>query len=162
MFLDRGREGRCVRMKRKMRVLSDVASIFGFYLGFAVTSECPVIASDTALGKSCMISRTIRAEPPLDPKASPFGIGDWYVNSDRSIWVRHLEMGSWQEDEGALDPSAGSTLVVSGRRLDANAPPLEWHQPCCYPTGFQVGMLRFPTEGCWGVTEEAQPRSYAL
>jgi len=78
-------------MKRKMRVLSDVASIFGFYLGFAVTSECPVIASDTALGKSCMISRTIRAEPPLDPKASPFGIGDWYVNSDRSIWVRHLE-----------------------------------------------------------------------
>lgn len=27
--------------------------------------------------------------------------------------------------------------------------------PCCYPTGFQVAGLYFPTGGCWEVTATA-------
>ena len=49
----------------------------------------------------------------------------------------------------------GTELKVSGHRLDADAPPLRADIPCCYPTGFQVTGLYFPTEGCWEVTAEA-------
>ena len=50
---------------------------------------------------------------------------------------------------------AGATLKITGRRLDASAPPLEAHVPCCYPTRFQSSGLFFPTEGCWQVTAQA-------
>jgi hypothetical protein len=53
----------------------------------------------------------------------------------------------------------GSDLVVSGRRLDAEAPPLQALIPCCYPTGFQVTGLYFPTEGCWEVEGRAGKHS---
>jgi len=45
--------------------------------------------------------------------------------------------------------------VIGGRRLDANAPPVEAHIPCCYPAGFQIVALFFPTEGCWEVTAKS-------
>jgi hypothetical protein len=45
------------------------------------------------------------------------------------------------------------TLRIEGRRLDADAPPLRAHVPCCYgDTGFQATALIFPTPGCWEVT----------
>jgi len=49
----------------------------------------------------------------------------------------------------------GTQLVISGRRLDASAPPVEAHIPCCYGSGFQIVGLHFPTEGCWEVTASA-------
>jgi hypothetical protein len=45
------------------------------------------------------------------------------------------------------------SLTISGRRLDAPAPPLEAVIPSGYGgTGFQASALIFPTEGCWEVT----------
>jgi hypothetical protein len=49
----------------------------------------------------------------------------------------------------------GTELVITGRRLDAEAAPLEASIPCCYPTGFQATGLTFPIEGCWEVTAQA-------
>jgi hypothetical protein len=43
-------------------------------------------------------------------------------------------------------------LRISGRRLDADAPPLRSDVPDYGPTGFQPTALIFPTEGCWEVT----------
>ena len=42
---------------------------------------------------------------------------------------------------------------VSGRRLDASAPPLTADVPTGYGSiGFQPSGIHFPTEGCWEVT----------
>lgn len=44
-------------------------------------------------------------------------------------------------------------LTITGKRLDAPAPPLRADVPDGYgDTGFQATALIFPTEGCWQVT----------
>lgn len=106
----------------------------------------------------CPATETIRAEPPRDPNADAFGMGTWYTNADRTIWAG-LGVGSWVAGKEGnkviwIRPQ-GSQLEVTGRRLDADAPPLSASIPCCYPTGFQVTGLFFPTEGCWEVTGKA-------
>jgi hypothetical protein len=47
-------------------------------------------------------------------------------------------------------------LTISGRRIDANAPPLGAYIPHGYgDSGFQATSLIFPTPGCWEVTGRA-------
>jgi hypothetical protein len=44
-------------------------------------------------------------------------------------------------------------LTITGRRLDADAPPARAWIPSGYgPTGFQSSAVIFPTAGCWIVT----------
>ncbi|HYN88459.1 MAG TPA: hypothetical protein VER55_08005, partial [Ardenticatenaceae bacterium] len=101
-------------------------------------------------------------QPPKDPNADPFGFGDWYINADRTLWVGLLEEQMWRAggEKVIWIRPAGSQLVITGHRLDAVAPPVHADIPCCYPTGFQVTGLTFPTEGCWEVT--ARTEEYEL
>ncbi|MBI4483752.1 MAG: hypothetical protein HY652_12805 [Acidobacteria bacterium] len=90
--------------------------------------------------------------------ADPFGPGPWYINADRAIWAGP-GAGSWVSGKKGnkviwIRPQ-GTQLQVTGRRLDAGAPPLKARIPCCYPTGFQVTGLFFPTPGCREVIAEA-------
>lgn len=64
------------------------------------------------------------------------------INPDGSI---HAKYGWWR---------AGTRpgLKISGRRLDAPAPPLRASIPDGYYGGFQATGLTFPTVGCWRVT----------
>jgi hypothetical protein len=56
---------------------------------------------------------------------------------------------------------AAGELSITGRRLDAEVPPLEAIVPSGYgQTGFQVSGLIFSTPGCWEVTGHAG--GYAL
>ena len=107
---------------------------------------------------ACVATEAIRAEPPRDPNADPFGVGPWYVNADRTIWA------GWQAVRLVAGPKGnkvlwirpqGTQLTISGRRLDANAAPAKATIPCCYPTGFQASRLAFPTEGCWQISAKA-------
>ena len=116
----------------------------------------PAKTHTNSSSSQCAVSKTIRAEPARDPNASPFGYQDWYVNADRSIWVAKQP---WQAGAGGnkviwIRP-AGTQLVISGKRLDAASSPLRADAPCCYPTGFQVTGLYFPTPGCWEITAKA-------
>jgi hypothetical protein len=119
----------------------------------------PGLQSEAAKTKSeCQVTEPIRAEPPQDPNADPFGSGPWYVNADRRIWAGwdavRMEAGEKGNKVLWIRPQ-GTQLTVSGRRLDADAPPPKASIPCCYPTGFQASGLAFPTEGCWEVTAKA-------
>jgi hypothetical protein len=63
------------------------------------------------------------------------------INDDGSI---DAKVGWWRAGDGMIK--------ITGRRLDASAPPLEAHVPCCYSKGFQATGLAFATAGCWRVT----------
>jgi hypothetical protein len=54
-------------------------------------------------------------------------------------------------------------LRISGRRLDASAPPLRSDVPDGYGvTGFQASGVIFPTGGCWRITGTAGPTSLSF
>jgi hypothetical protein len=68
--------------------------------------------------------------------------GPEYVAEDGSVGMK---FGWWR--------AAPGKLVITGRRLDAPAPPARGIAPDGYgDTGFQASGVEFPTEGCWEVT----------
>src|SRR5712692_4188940 len=95
----------------------------------------------------CPVSKTIKDEPPKQPDVT-LGLAEWYVNADRTIWVAR---NPWQAGGNKviwIRPS-GTKLVITGRRLDAQAPPPRATPDRGYPGGFTVTFLYFPTSGCW-------------
>jgi hypothetical protein len=68
--------------------------------------------------------------------------GPEFVAADGSVGMK---FGWWRAVEG--------DLRITGRRLDAPAPPLRASVPDGYGrAGFQASGVDFPTEGCWEVT----------
>ncbi|NOH01544.1 MAG: hypothetical protein HND47_06025 [Chloroflexi bacterium] len=122
------------------------------------------LLSGCAAKNNCPVSEPVWVKPPVDAAVmNPPEYGYYFVNEDSSImasawWVEPhkdyplvLEEGikvGWFRPEGA-------ELVITGKRLDADAPALEAHIPCCYPTRFQATGLYFPSEGCWEVNAKA-------
>jgi hypothetical protein len=103
---------------------------------------------------TCAVTEPIRAEPPRDPNADPFGTGPWYVNADRSIWAGGdaVRMVAGEKgNKGLWIRPQGTKLMIFGRRLDGEAPPPKARIPCCFPTGFQASGLTFSTQGCWEI-----------
>lgn len=117
----------------------------------------PTPTSLPPAGDKCPTTLAVEDQPPDDPHADSFGFGLWFINADRTMWA-YLD-GGWAAGKDGnkviwIRP-AGTQLLVSGRRLDGEAPPLRADIPCCYTTGFQVTGLYFPTGGCWEVAAEA-------
>lgn len=129
----------------------------------AVTFTVLTILSTACSPAVCPASEPVRLTPPDDEAVSnPPTQGYYFANEDNSI----LASAWWvTEDAPEYDPSqgikvgwfrpAGETLVITGRRLDGSAPPLQVEIPCCYPTRFQATGLYFPTSGCWEITATA-------
>jgi hypothetical protein len=68
--------------------------------------------------------------------------GPELVAKDGSIGMK---FGWWR--------SAAGKLQITGRRLDASAPPARGVVPDGYgATGFQASGVEFPTAGCWEIT----------
>lgn len=112
----------------------------------------------------CAVTEPEWAKPPEDAAVQdPPAFDYYYVNRDRSMWASAWWVGQperdlrWSEEGvkvGWFRP-AGAALQITGRRLDAEAPPLRSEASCCYPTRFQASDLYFPTPGCWQVTARA-------
>ena len=101
---------------------------------------------------------------PSDSHDQFFGWGSSYGNG--RLWVG----GLWPDGVIAADPrfvdkdgrvgmkfgwwhTEAGKLAISGRRLDAPAPPAIGDVPDGYgATGFQASGVTFPTEGCWEIT----------
>jgi hypothetical protein len=111
----------------------------------------------------CPRTRPSTGPPEVSPDAF-FGWGASYGNGE--LWVGGLGPDGviaagpdFVEPDGAVGMkfgwwrAASGDLRISGRRLDATAPPLRGDVPDGYgPTGFQASGVHFPTEGCWEVT----------
>lgn len=114
--------------------------------------------------KACPVTEPIWIKPPEDSAVGGIPeVGYYYVNVDLSIWASawwtgqeedYLRAGEDGIKVGWFRP-AGAELEIGGRRIDAEAAPLDTDIPCCYPTQFQATGLYFPAEGCWEVTAKA-------
>ena len=132
----------------------------------------PIVSSiQTPSANACSLTEPTWAKPPEDSAVqNPPAYGYYFINEDSSIWAsawwtkqdeNYLRAGEEGIKVGWFRP-AGATLEVTGQRLDAQAPPLEFHAPCCYPTRFQASGLGFPTPGCWEVTARAEDRNLSF
>jgi hypothetical protein len=106
---------------------------------------------------ACPVTKPVLDEPPNDPKASPFGLGEWYVSDDRAIWFPRQAWRAGTDNKVILIRPAGVRLAISGRPLDGPAPPLKLSDGVSeYPgSTFEVIGMTFPAEGCWEVTAKA-------
>lgn len=134
-------------MRLSFRLSTSFLLIAVFLISCTGTEKCPVTEPSWVI-------------PPEDSAVqNPPAYGYYFVNEDSSIlasawWTEHeeypLRAGGEGNKVGWFRP-AGAELEITGNRLDGQAPPLEAHVPCCYPTRFQATGLYFPTEGCWKV-----------
>ena len=125
----------------------------------------------STLADTCPVTKPLWLKPPDDPAVQdPPGYGYYYSNQDQSLlasawWTgeqeSYLRAGKDGVKVGWFRP-AGALLEIRGQRLDGQAPPLEAHVPCCYPTQFQATGLIFPTEGCWEVSAKAAESELAF
>jgi len=122
------------------------------------------VGCSSAPTNECPVTEPVWIKPPDDSAVSNEPVfGYYYVNEDQSIltsaWWKEQDINYLRVHEDGLKMGwfrpTGTELQITGRRLDGDAPPLESHVPCCYPTRFQATSLYFPTEGCWEVTAKA-------
>jgi hypothetical protein len=145
-----------------MTLFNRIFRVLLVVLGLAACSSTQAVGSASA--NACLLTAPLRIKPPEDSAVpDPPAYNDYFVNEDRSIWAS----ASWAtQAEPGLNVSkewikvgwfrpAGAELVITGKRLDGNASPLEAEAGCCYPTRFQASGLYFPTEGCWKVIARA-------
>lgn len=128
------------------------------------SSKSTLATVTSSSSDTCPVTEPAWIKPPEDSAVqNPPAHGYYYVNEDSSIWASAwwtgqeeypLRAGEGGNKVGWFRPE-GAELEITGQRLDAQAPPLEAHVPCCYPTRFQATGLYFPTEGCWEVTAKA-------
>lgn len=115
-----------------------------------------------SVASACPATKSVRATPPKDPNADPFGSGPWYVNADRSIWAGwdavRMRAGERGNKVLWIRPS-GTELLISARRLDGTSGKFNASVPCCYPTGFQASGLYFSDPGCWEISAKAAASS---
>ncbi|MDX6439498.1 MAG: hypothetical protein QOF45_2081 [Gaiellaceae bacterium] len=109
---------------------------------------------------------TVVRRPVPDPAQHSFNYGNATIRvslfpKNGRLVAGRLPGGGWRatiNEDGSIDAKfgwwrAGSGKIrITGRRLDAPAPPLRAHVPDGYETGFQATGLTFPTTGCWRVT----------
>lgn len=129
------------------------------------SSKSTLATVTSSSSAACPVTEPAWVKPPEDSAVqNPPAHGYYYVNEDSSIWSSAwwtgeeeypLRAGEEQGNKVGWFRPAGAKLEITGQRLDAQAPPLEAHVPCCYPTRFQATGIYFPTEGCWEVTAKA-------
>jgi hypothetical protein len=121
----------------------------------------PVTLADA---KDCRTTIPEAGGPPGVTAAQFFGYGASHGNG--KLWVGGLWPGGvidagpeFVQPDGSVDMKFGwwrvvpGKLRITGRRLDAPAPPLRGLAPDGYgDRGFQASGVMFPTEGCWEVT----------
>jgi hypothetical protein len=108
--------------------------------------------------------------PVTIPHRAPDPPGEKLFGSGSAAWNGNLFVGGlWPNGTVAFQPNPDGSismkfgwyrtgtlrgkLTITGRRLDAQAPPLGASIPSGYSdTGFQASGVIFPTEGCWEVT----------
>jgi len=131
------------------------------------TTEPPVTAPPRPVTRAdaarCPVTKPGKGPSDVSP-ADFFGWDSSYGNG--KLWVGGLWPGGvlavdskFVDERGAVNMKFGwwrktsGKLRITGRRIDAAAPPARGEAPDGYgPSGFQASGVIFPTEGCWEIT----------
>ena len=128
-----------------------------------MVAAAPTPAKSTS---SCAVT-DVRGRRPPDPATPSFNYGNAVIRvalqpRNGRLVAGRLGGGGGERatinEDGSIDAKfgwwrAGSGKIrISGKRLDAAAPPLRAHVPSGYGRGFQATGLTFPTTGCWRIT----------
>jgi hypothetical protein len=127
--------------------------------------ESPTITDAASSGglATCPVTLPIGAaasgqERPFASSALAFGNSQLWVVPIQQDGVIRADSRSIESD-GSISQKlvwwriTRGTLTISGRRLDASAPPLRADVPDGYgSSGLQASGVFFPTEGCWEIT----------
>jgi hypothetical protein len=105
------------------------------------------------VSRACPETPRSPALPP-DPTAAS-GATLWFVNAAHGLWAAADYRYTVGETKVLWGKPPGTALTVTGRRLDAAAPPLTASVPDGYPGGFQASGLSFSDIGCWEVDAAA-------
>ncbi len=108
----------------------------------------------TGQSENCPVSTPAVATPPDSDYRDPFPYGEYFVSADKKLWVDATEWRQGRTKYPWVKPF-GSELVVQGRRLDADAPPLWVEIAPDYPRDFQPSFITIPTAGCWEIEARA-------
>ena len=117
------------------------------------------VAERPAWMAACPVTKAVLDEPERDPKASPFGFGEWFISQDHKIWFPRQDWRAGQGNKVILIRPAGKRLDITGKRIDAAGPAVHIRPgdfASDYPgSTYEVIGLTFPTEGCWEITAKA-------
>jgi hypothetical protein len=130
----------------------------------AATSTTPSSGRRLTVADAATCPVTKPGKAPAEIGDQLFGAAEAFGNSD--LWVGGLGPDGvipadsrFVESDGSIGWKFGwwrvvsGTLTITGRRLDASAPPLRASVPDGYgPQGFQASGVHFSTEGCWEVS----------
>ena len=127
----------------------------GLLITFVIFTVLTIQQAPASQAIDCRTTASIRAEPPQNPDADPFGDGPWFINGDRTIWAWAGPSG-WQSSATGIKVlwirPEGKNLTIAGRRLDEPAPPLSVEVPNGYPRSFQPTRLMIRSPGCWQIS----------
>jgi hypothetical protein len=130
-----------------------------------VTGPSSLSASPFTLADAATCPSTRPSGPAVAGQERPIGSSDLAFGNSH-LWVVPVQKnGVIHADPRSIEPDGSigqkylwwritaGTLAITGRRLDAPAPPLRASIPDGYgSTGLQASGVYFPTEGCWEIT----------
>jgi hypothetical protein len=169
-----GSQESAFRVETSLMKRSPISVLLGFTLvacapvtptGRPMSIESPTITANATFGNmaTCPVTLPIGAAPsgqerPFASSALAFGNNQLWVVPIQEDGVIRADSRSIESD-GSISTKFGwwritpGTLSISGRRLDASAPPLRADVPDGYgSSGFQASGVFFPSEGCWEIT----------
>jgi len=109
----------------------------------------------------CRETPMVRATPPPTNNAGPLDEGPWWVNADRSLWMRSAT-GPWHSgynQKNMMIKPSGVKPTIVGTRIDATEPPMDVKWVPQLRAEFQTMGLGFASDGCWKITATAGDRA---
>jgi beta-lactamase regulating signal transducer with metallopeptidase domain len=102
----------------------------------------------------CHVTSSVRQTKATMEKIA-LGNGPWLINEDRTIWAAEQPYIAGKQVNTIWMRPANTDLVVTGRRLDGDAPALAAGTPTAYAAPYTAIGMTFPEPGCWEVTATA-------
>ena len=116
----------------------------------------PVLAPKPAPAFECKITPATQETKMKETKAA-LGSGPWHINEDRTIWTWDQPFVAGAQVNTMWMRPANVDLVITGRRLDGDAAPLQARLAKDSSATYIATSLTFPKAGCWEVTATAGP-----
>jgi hypothetical protein len=142
-------------MDRKGFAIVIFAALQMLVVSAALPLQAGASSSEKRVPFACPVTYPNGSQPPTPILKGPdlHGNGSLWVALARNgkLNLRRNEQGDW----GAKVPwwrEAHGKLAITGRRLDAESPPLRAQSGGYGETGFVASAIFIPTEGCWEVT----------